>query len=209
MVRETVEQMRFATKLKTVFLSAVLLGVSALAGQAATINGVFSLSGTSFNEPGLVVTTSTRSGSFQVQLNVGQSATVDLFNIWTTENRVNGNNARQSVLQAAFTFASLGASGTANGVTQGNGTTAQFGSVNWGSPILVSFGNGGLLSLALNDASFSAGTNRLTSGPANGATIRATATLISAAVPVPASGLMLAGALAGGAAWARRRKRAV
>lgn len=189
--------------------AAIFLG-SLVAGQAATFNGMFNLSGSSFSEPGLRMATSASSGAFSFQLDTaGQSVTFDLFDIWANENRVNGNNTRTSTLLADFTFAGIGASGTATGTTRGNNFFfVHNASLAWGGPVQLNFGNGGILSIALNGATFSSGFLGLSQGQANGATIQATATLVAAPVPLPASGLVLLGALAGGGAILRRRRKA-
>lgn len=188
-------------------VAALMLAASALGAKAATFNGIFSLSGSSFSEPGLVMATSTQSGSVNFQLNtVGQSVTVDLFDIWATERRANGNNTRTSSLLADFTFAGIGASGSATGSTAGHGGIIQYASLAWGAPILLNFGNGGILSLALSNANFSTGFFGFGQGQANGATIQATATLVAAPVPLPASGLALGAALVAAGAFVRRRR---
>jgi len=157
--------MGIAKILKSAALAVVIGGAGAPAALAATFNGVFSLSGSSFSEPGLVVATSTQSGSVGFQLNTaGQSTTFDLFDIWTDENRANGNNTRTSSLVAAFTFAGIGASGSATGSTAGHSGAVQYASLGWGAPILLNFGNGGLLSLALSNANFSSGSGGFSQG---------------------------------------------
>lgn len=202
--------MRMMTILKSAVVSAVVFGASSLGVNAATFNGLFSLSGSSFREPGLVMATSAQSGAFSFQLdNAGQSVTFDLFDIWTNENRANGNNTRTSTLLADFSFAGIGASGTATGSTAGhNNFWTHNASLAWGGPVLLNFGNGGILSIALNGATFSSGLFGFGQGQANGATIQATATLVAAPVPLPASGLVLLGALAGGGAFLRRLRKA-
>ena len=202
--------MRMMTILKSAVVSAVVFGASSLGVNAATFDGLFSLSGSSFSEPGLRMATSAQSGAFSFQLdNAGQSVTFDLFDIWANENRVNGNNTRISTLLADFSFAGIGASGTATGSTAGhNNFFTHNASLAWGGPVLLNFGNGGVLSIVLNGATFSSGLFGLGQGQANGATIQATATLVAAPVPLPASGLVLLGALAGGGAFLRRLRKA-
>ncbi len=207
MVRQTVDWMRIGSFLKSAVLSAVMFGASALAAQATTFNGIFSLSGSAYVEPGLVIDTSVRSGTMGFTLDVGDSVTFDLFDIWDTERRVNGNNTRQSSLVADFTFASLGTSGTATGTTAGHATNPQYVSLVWGGPVMLNFGNGGLLSIALTDEQFAFGVGGLNVGAAGGATVQAIATYIAAPVPLPASGLLLVAAI-GAAAVLRRRRNA-
>lgn len=203
--------------LRVAVLSAVVSGAAAFSAAAATFNGIFSLSGSSFSEPGLVMGTSASSGAFSFDLDTaGQSTTFNLFKIWATEASVSGNNTQTSNLQAAFTFAGIGAGGTVNGSTKG--VSALFGilqnaSLTWAGPLVLNFGNAGVLSIALSgNTSFNSGFFGLSAGSANGATITATATLVSAPmpapVPLPASGLVLLGALGGAGAFLRRRRRA-
>lgn len=204
---ENGDGMGVANVVKSAVLALALSGAGASAALAATFNGIFSLSGSSFSEPGLVVATSTQSGSVNFQLDTaGQSVTFDLFDIWATERRANGNNRQTSSLLVDFTFAGIGASGSATGSTAGHGGIIHYASLAWGGPILLNFGNGGILSLVLDNANFSAGFLGFRQGQANGATIRATATLVAAPVPLPASGLALGAALVGAGAFVRRRR---
>lgn len=191
-------------------VSAMIVAGSAVAGQAATFNGIFSLGGSSFNEPGLVVATSAQSGGFSFQLDTaGQTTTFDLFDIWTNENRANGNNLRTGSLLADLSFVGIGAAGTISGATTGvRSGGSDYGSLTWGAPLVVSFANGAQLSIVLDNAIFSQGAGRFAQGQANGATIRATATMVVAPVPLPASGVVLLGTLGAAGAFLRRRRRA-
>lgn len=215
-VKGMVNVMKMTDFLKAAAISAVAVGASAAGAGAATFNGIFNLSGSSFGEPGLVMATSASSGAFSFDLDTaGQSTTFDLFNIWATEGNTSGNNTQTSAILAAFDFAGLGASGAISGTTRG--VSSFFGifqnaSLSWAGPVVLNFGNGGVLSIALSgNTSFNAGVFGLSSGPANGTTVRATATLVAAPapVPLPASGLVLLAALGGAGALASRRRRAV
>ena len=211
MARKTGELMGLARFAKSAAVAAVLSAVGASATLAATFDGIFSLSGSSFAEPGLVMQTSAQTGAMTFQLDtVGQSITLDLFDIWTNENRANGNNTQTDSLVADFTFASLGTSGAATGATTGHGGIIQYASLAWAGPVMLNFGNGGLLSIALNDANFAYGLFAFGRGQANGATVQATVTLLATPVPVPlpASGLALIAALGAGSIVARRRRAA-
>ncbi len=207
--------MRMISVAGPALLSAAALVGSAIAAEAATYNGIFSLSGSSFGEPGLVMATSASSGAFSFDLDTaGQSTTFNLFNIWATEASTAGNNTQTSAIQAAFNFAGIGASGTVNGSTRGVSSffgIVQNASLSWAGPLVLNFGNGGVLSIALSgNTNFNTGIFGLSSGPANGATVTATATLVAAPapVPLPASGLALLAALGGAGAFLRRRQRA-
>lgn len=199
--------MGILARTKLVALAAAVVIGAASAAQAGTINAVFSLGGSSFSEPGLVMDTSARSGSVALNLSVGQSVTFDLFDIWATEASATGNNTQASSLIATFGIAGTSANATAAGTTRGfNAFFVHFASLGWGGPVLLNFGGTGILSITLTDAVYGFGFFGLGQGPANGATIRATATLISAAVPLPASGLALGSAIMLAAAGLRRRK---
>ena len=190
-------------------IGGIVLLTSTVAAAAVTFNGNFSLSGSSFSEPGLRVQTSAQTGAFNFNLTSGQSVTFDLFNIWTDENRVNGNNTRTSNLVADFMLTSFGASGSVNGTTTGTSVLGlmQYGSVDWTAPLTLNLNNGGRLTIALSDETFNLGLLRLSSGINWAATVQATATYVApGAVPLPASGMLLAGALAGVAAFRRRRR---
>lgn len=196
--------------MKPAVLGVVLLLSSAAAAAAVTINGSFSLSGNAYNEPGLVVQTSVQGGNFSLDLTSGQSTTFDLFSIWTNENRVNGNNTRTRSLVADFSLGAFGASGSVNGTTTGTNIfgVMQYGSVDWTAPLTLALNNGGSLRIALSDETYNLGLLRLSSGINWAATVQATATYIAPnAVPLPASGVLLVGAIGAAAALRRRRVR--
>lgn len=196
------------------FLASVVatgaLAVSAMSVAAATFTGTYSLSGSAFADPGLVIQASPMSGSGSFDLNVGESASIWLFDVWTNEGAVNPDDRTPRSIQAAFTMtAPAASSGTGWGSSVGQGLIAQYGSLTWGGPIDLLFGNGGLLRITLSDATFNWGLFGLTPGQRKGASIFATATYVTApaAVPLPAAGLGLLAGL-GGLALVRRRKAA-
>src|SRR5690606_29481429 len=77
--RKTGELMGLARFAKSAAVAAVLSAIGASAALAATFDGIFSLSGSSFAEPGLVMQTSAQTGAMTFQLDtVGQSITLDL-----------------------------------------------------------------------------------------------------------------------------------
>lgn len=192
--------------LRKTVLAAIAVAASAVAAAAATFNGTFSLGGSAFSDPGLVVNASPTTGSSSFSLNVGQSTTFNLFRIWTDETSVQYDDTIAQSIFASFTLTQPVASGTVSGVTDGNWGLLQYGTLNWGGPLMLSFGNGGLLSIALSNATFNWGLFGLTPGMHRGATVTATATYVAAPVPVPAAGALLLGGLGAMALMRRRRK---
>lgn len=202
--------MGIVSGLKTCALAAAFAAGSAAAAVAATFNGGFTIGGSAFSAPGLVVNAGPASGSASFNLDVGQSVTFDLFDIWTNDTFVSGSDTTPQSIAVDFSFAQIGASGTVNGTTTGtNAFLFQYGSVNWQAPLQLAFGNGGLLSISLSNEIFNFGLFGLNAGAANGATVQATATYVSAPapVPLPAAGLGLLAGL-GGLALVRRRRMA-
>ncbi|MCB6177055.1 VPLPA-CTERM sorting domain-containing protein [Rhodobacter sp. Har01] len=199
--------MGLLSQLKTCAAAAAVLATTSVAAIAATFSGSFALSGDAFSDPGLEVSASPMSGSGSFDLDVGESLTFDLFDIWTNEESVNWDDMVPNSINVAFTMTQPVASGTATGTTVGQGFVWQWGSVNWGAPLQIAFGNGGLLQIALSDETFNLGWFGLNEGPKKGATVQATATYVSAPapVPLPAGGLLLLGAM-GAFAVVRRRK---
>ncbi|WP_146188837.1 VPLPA-CTERM sorting domain-containing protein [Albidovulum aquaemixtae] len=187
-------------------MAAVIVTGSAFAALAATFNGSFTIGGNAFSSPGLVVNASPTSGPLNLNLTVGQSVTFDLFDIWTNDPLINGSDTTPQSIFVDFDIGRSGGVGALNGTTQGNTAFIfQYGSVNWQAPLMLAFGNGGLMQISLSNEIFNFGVFGLSAGQANGATVQATATLIAAPVPLPAAGLGLLAGL-GGLALVRRRR---
>lgn len=193
--------------LRKAALSVAVLLASGVAAAATTFSGGFSLSGSAYTDPGLVVQTSPSSGLGSFDLQVGQSTTFKLFDIWTNETSVNFDDTIARTLLATFSLSSPVSSGSATGSTQGHGGILQYGTLNWAGPASLAFGNGGLLTISLSNATFNWGLFGLSPGQKHGATVYATATYAVAPVPVPAAGVAMAGGL-GLLAFFRRRRAA-
>ena len=106
--------------LKATALGGFLIVGSTVAAAAVTFNGTFSLSGSSFSEPGLVIDTSTQNGTYNFDLTSGQSTTFNLLDIWTDENRVNGNNTSTQSSVADVKLWAFAAKAIAEGPAHGN-----------------------------------------------------------------------------------------
>lgn len=129
-------------------------------------------------------------------LDVGESVTFDLFEIWTNETTVNKDDKATKPISVDFSFSSPEIfGGTVEGDTSGIsflGGIIQSGQVAWNDPLTLAFGNGGKLGVSLSDEFFNFGLFGLNPGQAKGATVEATFTLIaesSKQVPEP-SGLL-------------------
>lgn len=151
-------------------------------------------------------------------LNQGQTKSLNLFTLYTTEAAVNGDDLAPKPINVAFSFTLPEIFGGAiEGATQGTGIftifgiVADAGKVTWadGGSQVLTFGNGGKLLIDLDDATFNAGLVDLAPGAKKGAKIAADFTLLqsSGAVPEPASwALMITGfGLAGTMLRQRRR----
>ena len=204
--------MGIVSTFKTCAVAAAMLAGSAVAGLAATFNGSFTIGGSAFSSPGLVVNTSQMSGSTSFNLNVGQSTTFDLFDIWTNDTVINGQDTTPQSITVGFSLSQPSTSGTVTGSSRGNSAFIfQWGSVDWQAPVMLAFGNGGMLSIALSNETFNFGILGLGAGQANGATVQATATYVSAPapIPLPAAGFGLLAGLGALGMVRRRRSRIV
>jgi hypothetical protein len=163
------------------------------AAAAATFTGSWELSGSALADPGLVVAAGPDGGSFAFDLAGGQSTSFSLFRLWSPEGSVGSDDLVPRGLEVRFGL-SGGASGAVAGTTAGHRLLGlQWGSVDWREPLALDLGDGGILSVALDDAVFNAGFLGLAGGESFGADVQATFSY-TAPVPLPAgAGLLLLG----------------
>jgi hypothetical protein len=168
---------------------------------SATVNGT---------DPGLVVHVTDLPGAINLNLpTVGSTQSVNLFNLWTDEGSVNlGEDTVAKPISVLFSFTAPSAfGGSVTGTTVGIWGFYEKGHVTWNDPVDLSFGNGGVLRVSLNDADFNKGDwFSLDEGQKDGATITGNFKLISNAVPEPGAwALMITGFGLVGATIRRRR----
>ena len=151
---------------------------------------------------------------FTFNLNtLADSANVNLFNLWTDESTINGDDLAQKTITVSFDFTAPNPiqDGSVGGVTGAFTGWFSGGYVTWanGGNQTFNFGNGGQLQVHLNDAAFNGSLfGDLYQGYGQRAAITGQFTLnsLSAAVPEPASwGMMIMGFGLAGAVVRRRR----
>jgi len=168
-------------------------------------------------DPGLVIQQQELLGTPWVfDLELGQSTTVDLFEIWTDEGSVNWDDLTPKDISVAFSFSSPPPpfDGSSTGHTAGQWLfgAIQWGDVVWNSPLELPLGylGDGMLKITLSNETFNEGLFGLSEGPGYGATVEATFTLLAepTAIPEPASMLVWGslGLLSVVAVTARRNK---
>lgn len=178
----------------------MVLLLASFASQATTIKGGYTVDLNS-TDPGLVLHyQDVAPDPFTWNLNVGDSVTFDLFEIWTEETFVNSDDEVAKPIVANFNFILPGAfPGSVGGTTDGGFGffgLAQFGQVSWTGPSDFYFGalGDGHFRLSLSDEFFNFGFFGLGEGQARGATVQATITLLQGATAVPApAGLAILG----------------
>lgn len=200
--------MKIGTFLPAVAVAAALVAPGA--ASAVTFSADWSVAANS-SDPGLVIETAPGAGSFTTRdLAVGESATVRLFDIWTDETTVNGDDRVAKPIQTSFSFTDPVAGGAISGSTVGESSLFgifQQGRLTWDGPLTLNFGSNGTgrFTLALTDAIFNDGLFGLDEGRRNGAHVKAKLTYDVAPIPLPAALPMLLGAFGLLGAAARRR----
>jgi hypothetical protein len=162
-----------------------LLGVGSANATSFTLDS-YSLS-LNTTDPGLVLywnPIQTTPTSFSLN-NVGDTWTRELFTVGTNEDWTNLDDKTPKDIQATFNFSSPGITMLDPGKSVGK--TGLFGLVSWGEvkwtdPVVLAFGNTGLLSLNLQDVSF------WTPGSAD---VCGTFKLVQADTQVPEPGTMM------------------
>ncbi|WP_332773442.1 PEPxxWA-CTERM sorting domain-containing protein [Phenylobacterium sp.] len=196
--------------------AATLAAVAAPADAAIFFSGDHSVT-VNQTDPGLVLQTQEMAATLNFALDLGETATINLFKLYTTEGSVNPDDLAPKPISVGFTFTVPEVFGGAVGGT----TVGQYfygifdkGIVTWanGGSHTFDFGNGGKLLVDLDDADFNGGWVDLNPGVAKGAKIKADFTLVQlpSAVPEPATwAMMIAGFGLAGSALRRRRETAV
>jgi hypothetical protein len=192
---------------------------SATAASATTFAGSYTVSAHTSGSGLLIQTQDLTPGpgtGFGFDLSsLGQIADVNLFDIWTNEASVEGDDLSPKSISITFDFTAPNPiqDGSVGGVT---GAYTFFGLVsggyvNWanGGNQTFNFGNGGQLAVHLDNATFNSGPFlNLDEGYSERATVTAEFSLnsLSAAVPEPATwGMMIMGFGLAGAVLRRRR----
>lgn len=199
--------------LRSLTAAAVTAVTTVSAAHAVTFEGTFTVGGDALSDLGLVVQVSPNPGPVSFDLEVGNSVTFDLFDIWTDENSLAfGEDTVDQDIFVAFDFTAPPPpfGGTVSGETDGvffGFFLFQQGEVTWDGTETVSFGalGDGVLELSLSDETFNTGFLGLNEGSASGATVQLTATYVTepSVVPLPASAFLLLAGI-GGLGVARR-----
>lgn len=163
-----------------------------------------------FYEPGLTVTVDQTPNPFSTpDLAVGDHYEFSVFDIWTNETEVLGDDLIARPISVKFNFNSPETAGKAMGTTSGFDDFVQLGEVTWDNPTVFSFGQGGTgkFSVELTNAIFNEGVFGLEPGPDFGETVLAKLTYDVAPVPLPATLPLLLGGLGIAGAMSRRARR--
>jgi hypothetical protein len=207
--------MNFKSGIFTVFSAVVLLACSGIA-LATPIKATYTVS-LNTSDPGLVVDyADVADNPFSFDLAPGQTKSGSLFNIWTDEGSVNGDDEASSPISVNFHFILPGVfDGSVNGTTQGEKLffgAVQYGKLTWDGDGTTELDFGpkgdGHLQIKLDDATFNTGFLGTRSGKKYGATVRGHVTLIAdASVPEPGVLVVFGLGLLGLGLAVRRRSR--
>jgi hypothetical protein len=196
----------------------ILLSLAAMAAavctatvaNATTFVGTFDV--TANQGSGLIINTAPDNGPVSFNLAQGASVTQAVFDIYTPEEALNGDDLNAQPISVAFNFTlPTGFGGSVGGTTD----TAIFGildagTVHWNNPAILTFGNGGILQISLSDEFFNVGfIGGFNDGPGAGAEVHATYKLIHDSlpgVPEPASWALMIGGFGMSGAMLRRRR---
>jgi len=166
---------------------------------------------------GLVINTNPDNGPINgatgFSLDEGQTFTVaNLFTIYSPEGSVEGDDLHPKQITVDFDFSQplpgfgdqlTGSTGAFVGLFSG-------GYVNWNSPVLMNFGNGGVLRVSLGDETFNNSFfTDLNQGPNHGAAVTARFKLVHDSlpgVPEPATWALMIGGFGMSGAMLRRRR---
>lgn len=195
---------------KLLSLAAIAAAVcTATAANATNFVGTFDV--TSNQGSGLIVDTAPSSGNVNFNLTAPSSTTLNLFDIYTPETALNGDDLNAQPISVTFDFtAPTSFSGTVNGTTDTTFTFFGFvdqGTVHWNAPATLNFGNGGVLQISLNDADF--GQHVVGGFSQKSADISGTFKLVHDSlpgVPEPASWALMIGGFGMTGAMLRRRR---
>ena len=198
----------------------ILLSLAAMAAAVCTATvanatafvGTFDV--TANQGSGLIINSAPDNGPVSFNLTPGHSVTQGIFDIYTPESALNGDDLNARPISVAFNFtAPTGFGGTVGGTTD----TAIFGifdagSVHWTNPAILTFGNGGVLQISLSDEVFNGGfIGSFNDGVGHGAEVHATYKLIHDSlpgVPEPASWALMIGGFGMAGSMLRRRRTA-
>lgn len=141
-------------------------------------------------------------------LNLGDSTTVDLFKIWTTESAINSDDLVPKPISVGLSFTAPPPSfgdiidGETQGILGGLFGSYQAGQVVWNGPVAIAFGAGGLLIAELSNEIFNEG--YLWGTGHKGAKVELTLTYQTAPVPEPSTMLLLGAGLLGLVGFGRK-----
>lgn len=187
-----------------------MAAAAALAGSANAAHFVGNYSVTAnTSSTGLQISTQDLPGGIDFNLNsIGQTASEDLFKIYTNETDVDADDLVGKAIKVMFSFTSpVAFSGSVNGTTTGVASGwYENGHVTWADPVIFNY-TGGRLQVTLNDADFNKGKYGLDSGSYDGAKITANFKLLGAAVPEPTTWAMMIVGFFGVGAMVRSSRR--
>lgn len=201
--------------MQNVIKGAALATLAAMAmassAQAAHFVGNYSVTANT-SDPGLKISIQDLPGGIDFNLSTyGQTASEDLFKIYTNETDVGSDDTVAKAIKVMFNFTSPESfGGSVSGTTVGEvAGWYQNGHVHWVDPVYFNF-SGGRLKVTLNDADFNGGWFGLDEGSRDGAKITANFQLLRSAAPEPTTwAMMIAGFGLAGATLRRRRMAAV